>query len=194
MRAFMVGGLIGLAILAATAMIPREHVPQRTRSFKHHQLQHGRVRLNLPPGTTSVFLYDERLWPTEAWAPAARDAVESGRWGGTGAGVLSAMLPGPARRPLPVTVRLARAEPRLAAADDHVVDLDLRIVSGGLVVGSTHALAADFIAIPVGAYRARFAGEGYRVARGAARLRIDLWPRGDEQPPRVRRRWPGWSR
>jgi hypothetical protein len=62
------------------------------------------------------------------------------------------------------------------------------------VVGSTHAIAADFIAIPVGVYRARIAGEGYRVARGAARLRIDLWPRGDQQPPRVRRRWPGWTR
>ena len=193
MRALLLGGLIGLAVLAATAMIPREHVARRPPKFIHHQLQHGRAELNLPPGTASVFLYDERLWPTEAWAPAARDAAESGRWAGSGAGVVSAMLPGPARRPLPVTVRLARTEPRLAAGDDHVVDLDVRIASGGLVVGSTRAMAADFIAIPVGAYRARIAGQGYRVARGATRLRIDLWPRGDEQPPRVRRRWPGWT-
>ena len=157
-RAFLLGGLIGLAILAATAMIPREHVPQRTRSFKHHQLQHGRVKPNLPPGT---------------WCRPFSPAERAGR------------CPSPCG---------SRAEPRLVAADDHVVDFDLRIVSGGLVVGSTHAIAADFIAIPVGAYRARIAGEGYRVARGAARLRIDLWPRRDQQPPRVRRRWPGWTR
>jgi hypothetical protein len=193
MRALLLGGLIGLAVLAATVMIPREHVRRRPPSFLHHELRHGQLRLNLPPGTTSVFLYDERLWPTEAWKPAARDAAESGRWAGSGAGVVSAMLPGPARRPLPVAVRLSRTEPRLAAADDHVVDLDVRIVSGGLVVAGTGSIAADFIAIPVGAYRARIAGQGYRVGRGATRLRIDLWPRGDEQPPRVRRRWPGWT-
>ena len=144
MRALVLGGLIGLAVLAATATITREHVDRRPPRFPHHQLRHGRAELDLPPGTSSVFLYDERLWPTEAWAPAARDAA-------------------------------------------------VRIVSGGLVVGSTRAMAADFVAIPAGAYRARIAGQGYRVARGASRLRIDLWPRAGEQPPRVRRRWPGWT-
>ncbi len=193
MRALLLGCLIGLAVIVATAMIPREHVPRRRPSFPHHELKGGRLELNLPPRTTSVFLYDEGLWPTEAWAPAARDAAESGRWAGTGAGAISAMLPGPAPRPLPVSVRLARTEPRLAAADDHVVDLDLRLDSGGLVVAGSGGIAADFIASPAGAYRARIAGQGYRVARGATRLRIDLWPRDDEQPPRVRRAWKGWT-
>jgi hypothetical protein len=195
MRAFLLGGVIGLAVLAAAALLPaREPALPKRAPFPHHQLVGGRAELNLAPGTTSVFLFDEDLWPTEAWAPAARDAAESGRWAGSGAGVVSAMLPGPRRQPLPVVVRLSRTEPRLAAADDHVVDLDLDLRSGGLVVGGTNAGAADFIAVPAGAYRARIAGEGYRAARGATRLRIDLWPRRDEQAPRVRRRWPGWTR
>jgi hypothetical protein len=194
MRAFLLGGLIGLAILVAAAVLPAREPALRAKGpFKHHELRDGRAELNLPAGTSSVFLFDEQLWPTEPWAPAARDAAESGRWAGTGAGVVSAMLPGPTRRVLPVTVRLARIEPRLAAADDHVVDLDLPLGSGGLVVAGTGGIAADFIAVPPGAYRVRIAGQGYRVARGAARLRVDLWPRETARPPRVRRTWKGWT-
>jgi hypothetical protein len=194
MRPFLLGGLIGLAVLVAAALLPAREPPLPKRpSFKHHELTGGRAELNLAPRTSSVFLFDEDLWPTEAWAPAARDAAESGRWAGSGAGVVTAILPGPRRRPLPVTVRLTRTAPRLAAADDHVVDFDLDLRSGGLVVAGTGAVAADFIAVPAGPYRARIAGQGYRVARGARRLRVDLWPRAGGQAPRVRRRWPGWT-
>jgi hypothetical protein len=187
------GGLIGLAVLAAAVMLPAAErdgtgLPPRQR----HQLRDGRAELNLAPGTSSVFLFDERLWPTEAWAPAARDAVESGRWAGAGAGVVTAVLPGPARDPLPTTVRLAASDPELQRADDHVVDLDL-LIDDALVIAGTGAVAADFIDVPPGAYRARIAGQGYRVAHGAARLRVDLWPRDREAAPRVRRRWPGWT-
>jgi hypothetical protein len=182
------GGLIGLAVLAAV-MRPAggSDLPPRQR----HQLHQGRAQLNLPPGSSSVFLFDERLWPTEAWAPAARDAVESGRWAGAGAGVVSAVLPGPVGAPLPTTVRVAAREPELEPADDHAVDLDL-LIDEALVVAGTGAVAADFIDVPPGAYRVRIAGQGYRVAHGASRLRIDLWPRRTEKAPRVRRRWPGW--
>ena len=194
MRAFLAGGLIALAVLAATSLgsarrPPRSELPP----FKRHELRDGRAQLNLAPRTSGVFLFDEDLWPTEPWAPAARDAAESGRWAGAGAGVVSAILPGPAPRPLPVTVRLTREEPRLEVADDHVVDLDLPLGSGGLVVAGTGGIAADFVAVPAGAYRVRIAGQGYRVARGGARLRIDLWPRAAAQPPRVRRTWKGWT-
>jgi hypothetical protein len=193
MRYFALGGLIGLAVLVAASMLPapqtvRHELPERQR----HQLVDGRARLNLPPGTSSVFLFDEGLWPTEPWAPAARDAAESGRWAGSGHGVLAAVLPGPDSRPLPVTVRLATTEPRLERADDHAVDLDLRIDTA-LVIAGSGGIAADFIAIPRGDYRARLAGQGYHVGRGATRLRVDLWPRRGQAPPQVRKRWPGWT-
>jgi hypothetical protein len=193
MRYFALGGLIGALVLAATALFAtrepaRPVLPERPR----HELVDGRVRLNLPPGTSSVFLFDERLWPTEPWAPAARDAAESGRWAGERAGVLAAVLPGPVARPLPVTVAVASKEPPLEPADDQAVDLDLAI-DKALVVAGSGGIAADFIAIPHGDYRARVAGQGYHIGRGAGRLRIDLWPRRGQAPPQVRRRWPGWN-
>jgi hypothetical protein len=193
MRYLVLGGLIGLLVLAATALLAapepaRPLLPERPR----HELVDGRARLNLPPGTSSVFLFDEELWPTEPWAPAARDAAGSGRWAGERAGVLAAVLPGPVSRPLPVTVRVAAGEPPLESADDHAVDLDLQI-DKALVVAGSGGIAADFVAVAPGAYRARIAAQGYHVGRGATRLRIDLWPRHGQSPPQVRRRWPGWT-
>jgi hypothetical protein len=193
MRYLALGALIGLVIVAAATALPRRPGPDDLPPLQRHELRHGRAQLDVPPRTSSVFLFDERLWPTEPWAPAARDAAESGRWAGAGAGVLTAMLPGPVSRPLPVTVRVARTEPPLEAADDHVVDLDLLLDSGHLVIAGTGAVAADVIAVPPSRYRSRIAGQGYRVARGADRLRIDLWPRRADAPPQVRRRWRGWS-
>src|SRR3954471_21284325 len=114
MRPFLLGGLIGLAVLAAAALLPGRAPPLPKRpSFKHHELSGGAAELNLAPRASSVFLFDECVWPTEAWAPAARDAAESGRWAGSGAGVVTAILPGPRRRPLPVTGRLTPTAPRL---------------------------------------------------------------------------------
>src|SRR4051794_21918661 len=109
MRALLAGGLIGLAVLAAASLgsgrrPPRSELPP----FEHHELRAGRAELDLAPRTSSVFVFDRALWPTEPWAPAARDAADSGRWAAAGAGVVSAMLPGPAPRPLPVTVHLTR--------------------------------------------------------------------------------------
>jgi hypothetical protein len=193
MRAFLLGAVIGLAVLAAATLLPaQDRVARQLPERRRHELVAGRAQLNLPPGSSSVFLFDESLWPTEAWAPAARDAAESGRWAGEGAGVVAAVLPGPVSRPLPVTVRLAAREPRLERADDHVADLDLRI-DKALVVAGSGGIAADFVAVPPGAYRVRIAGQGYHVGRGATALRIDLWPRRGAAAPQVRRRWAGWT-
>ena len=61
----------------------------------------------------------------------------------------------------------------------------MRYVALGAVIG--------LAAVPPGRYRVRFAGEGYRLARGADGLRIELWPRRADAPPSVRRRWAGWT-
>jgi hypothetical protein len=106
--------------------------------------------------------------------------------------VATAVLPGPVSRTLPVRVAVSRREPALRREDDHVVDLDLLVDSGRLAVIGTGSIAVHSVAVPPGRYRLRFAGEGYRLARGADRLRIELWPRRADAPPSVRRRWAGW--
>jgi hypothetical protein len=57
----------------------------------------------------------------------------------------------------------------------------------------TGSITVNAVDVPPGRYRARFAGQGYRVAHGAERLRIELWPRSTDAPPRARRTWPGWD-
>ena len=152
MRYVALGAVIGLAVLLAASLgSARGGAPAGLPEPVRHALHDGRAELRLAPRTSSVIVFDERLWPTEQWAPAARDATESGRWAGAGAGVATDVLPGPVSRTLPVRV-----------------------------------------AVPPGRYRLRFAGEGYRLARGADRLRIELWPRRADAPPSVRRRWAGW--
>jgi hypothetical protein len=189
----LLGGLIGLAVLAAAMLLPaRGRSHPESQPLERHALRDGRAELRLAARTSSVFAFDERQWPVAPYAPAARDAVESHRWVGQGAGVVDVVLSGPAQRPLPVTVAVVGREPRLRAADDHVVDLDL-LIDAGLVLVGTGSITGHAVDVPPGRYRARFAGEGYRVAHGAERLRIELWPRRTDAPPRVRRAWPGWS-
>ena len=194
MRYVALGALIGLAVLAAVALLPAREAPQRgLPPLERHELRDGRAAVTLAARSSSVFVFDERLWPTEPYGPAARDATDSRRWAGEGAGVATVVLPGTPPHPLPLTVSVTEREPRLRATDDHVVDLDLLVDSGRLVVSGTGSIAAQSLAVPPGRYRLRFAGAGYRLARGATALRIELWPRSGDEPPRVRRRWPGWT-
>lgn len=193
-RALALGVAIGGAVLAAATLGAADgrrdgELPRLER----HELRDGRADLSLAPRSSSVFVFDERLYPTEPSSPAARDATDSRRWAGAGAGVATVILRGPPARPLPATVRVLAREPRLQPADDHVVDLDLLADSGRVVVSGTGSIAAHSVAVPPGRYRLRFAGQGYRLAHGATRLRIELWPRAGDQPPRVRRRWAGWT-
>jgi hypothetical protein len=188
----LLGGLIGLAVLAAAMLLPaRGRFSPEPLPLARHALRDGRAELRLAPRSSSVFAFDERQWPVAPYAPAARDAVESGRWVGEGAGVVDVVLSGPAERPLPVTVAVLGREPRLRAGDSHVVDLDL-LVDAGLVLAGTGSVTGHAVDVPPGRYRARFAGQGYRVAHGAERLRIELWPRRADARPKVRRAWPGW--
>jgi hypothetical protein len=60
---------------------------------------------------------------------------------------------------------------RALPADDHVVDLDLDLGSGGLVVAGTGAVAADFVAVPAGEYRLLPKSPVFSAAPCAARRR-----------------------
>jgi hypothetical protein len=192
-RHVLLGTLIGCAVLAAAMVLPARgrDAPPGLPPLERHALRDGRAEVALAPRTSSVFAFDERLWPVEPWAPAARDAAESGRWVGAGGGVVSAMLPGPGAGALQVEVAVHDAEPPLRPGDDHVVDLDT-LVDEGLVLVGTGSVTGHAVDVPAGAYRLRVAGRGYRTS-GAEGLRLDLWPRRTEAPPRLRRAWRGFS-
>src|SRR4051794_39079086 len=152
MRFMAVGALIGVLVLAAAgAGRRRESAPVDLPPLARHAMHAGMANLRLAGGSASVFLFDRHLWPTEVWTPAVRDATETGRWVGVGAGVAIAVLPGPAKGPLPVRVAVVRSPPPLRAGDDHVVDVDLDLRSGELVLVGSGAVRGHVVPVPPGA-------------------------------------------
>jgi hypothetical protein len=194
-RYLAVGALIGLMVLLLARALHTAPDRSGLPPAQHHVLHAGLAELRLPVGTNTIFLFDRTLYPTERWVQAGRDATESRRFVGAGAGVVMAMLPGQ-RRPAAVPLELAlRARaPRLRPQDEHVVDLDLDLGSGGLMllpIASAPRAPPREIAVPAGAYRVRVAGRGFGFDEAKA-VRIDLWPRRRAEPPRELRHWYGW--
>jgi hypothetical protein len=190
------GAAIGLIVLLlANGLRPAPADRSGRPPAEQHVLHGGLAELRLPVGTSDFFLFDRKLYPTERWVEAARDAWESGRFVGAGEGVVVAIVPGQ-RKPavVPVGVALRARAPGLRRQDEHVVDVDLDVGSGGLVllpIAPGAPAAPHEVAVPAGAYRVRIAGRAYGFDEAKA-LRIDLWPRRRAEPPRELRHWSGW--
>jgi hypothetical protein len=128
------------------------------------------------------------------------DAVESGRFvGRSGASYLNVLTPGQWNFELPLRVEVHDAEPRADLADwQHVVDVDLDLPTGRVVLAASGGGARHVTTLPAGAYRARVAGRGFTElgaagADGDDVWRLQLWPRAAATEPHVRRRWAGWD-
>jgi hypothetical protein len=195
MRSVALGAAVGLIVLLLADAL--RTVPDRSGRppAEQHVLNGGLAELRLPVGTSDFFLFDRALHPTERWVTPARDARESRRFVGAGEGVVLVMLPGQ-RRPavVPLELALRSRAPRLRREDEHVVDVDLDVGSGGLVllpIAPGPLAPPHEVAVPAGAYRVRVAGRGYGFDEAKA-LRIDLWPRRRAEPPRELRHWSGW--
>lgn len=81
---------------------------------------------------------------------------------------------------------------------DHVVDIDLDLPSGKLMFReSGEPDDAVSYEAPPGRYRSRIAARGYDDSLpqggGLDSYRLQLWPRDTDNPPELRKAWPGWA-
>lgn len=132
---------------------------------------------------------------------ALDDARNSHRYVGVSGSVVDWLTPIQYSAQAPMCVQRLDSEPASEPATDfanwdHVVDVDLDVVSGRLYFepsgGGFDPVSCE---VPPGNYRARLAGRGYdyRHVEGLDSYRVQLWPRDQAKPPLLQKIWPGWS-
>jgi ribosomal protein S13 len=129
---------------------------------------------------------------------ASKDARESGRFVGVRPGFIDMLTPGQYNMETPMRLEIWSAEPPDDRDDwDHEVDADFDVPDGqiGFFAPACSATTAD---VPAGRYRVRISGRGFTElgnagSNGDDSYRLRLWPRGEQQDPALRKRWPGWD-
>jgi ribosomal protein S13 len=144
---------------------------------------------------------DEDFDPDEGHLiPALNDATQSGRFVGVQPGIIDLLTPGQWNFRTPLRLETWSAEPPDDRDGwDHEVDADFDVPDGRINFMQSGAGTADVsIDIPEGRYRARISGRGFTAlghagANGDDSYRLRLWPRGQQEDPALRKRWPGWD-
>jgi hypothetical protein len=130
---------------------------------------------------------------------ALNDAVESGRFVGTCSGLIDIVVPGQWNFETPVRLEIWSGEPADDRDDwDHEVDVDFDVPAGDVSFQASGGGRTIPAGIPAGGYRVRVSGRGftelgYAGADGEDSYRLRLWPREQDEPSALRKRWPGWD-
>jgi hypothetical protein len=130
---------------------------------------------------------------------ALNDATESGRFVGACDGLIDLVVPGLWNFATPMRLEVWSAEPPGDGDDwDHEVDVDFDAPDGQIGFQASGGGSYIEAVIPAGRYRVRVSGRGfteigYAGAEGEDSYRLRLWPRGQDSPPELRKRWPGWD-
>jgi hypothetical protein len=102
--------------------------------------------------------------------------------------------------PLSIEVHDSAPEPELDG-HDHVVEFDLNLPSGALVLEASGGAGEVVAALPADTYRMRWLGSGldaaaetqYEVEQTPGRYRLQLWPTSTGEPPTELKRWDGYD-
>jgi hypothetical protein len=152
-----------------------------------------------------LYLYDaalERPSDGNEYLDALDAATESGLTVGARSGIVDVLMPRQENFAATVEVRLSAAQPPISDDADHVVEFDLPLTSGRLVLEGSGGSGTDEITFPPGKYRARLSGKHFdeAAAWGYAHsgnprdsYRIEVWPTNEERAPIEVRRWPGYA-
>ena len=152
-----------------------------------------------------LYIYSVAPWaddPTnDAMLRALDDAQRSGRWVGVADGLIDLVVPFRKSFGAPMRIEVWPVPPPSDEDNwDHVVDADFDILNGHLVFEPSGGLTPIHCdePVPAGSYRARVSGRGYTEAEAGAEgmdsYRLRLWPRTNDNPPELRKSWPGWER
>jgi hypothetical protein len=152
-----------------------------------------------------LYLYDpavDRASADNVYLDALAAATEAGLTVGARSGIVDVLMPRQENFGATVEVRVLAAEPELRATADHIVEFDLRISSGRLVLEGSGGAGTLEVDVPAAHYRARLTGEEFESAASwryedegdpGDRYLLELWPTTIERPPSEVRRWAGYA-
>lgn len=130
---------------------------------------------------------------------ALEDATASGRFVGAVNGLIDLMTPGQYNFETPMRLEIWSAQPPDDRDGwDHEVDVDFDVPDGAIWFEASGGGENFDAEIPAGSYRVRVSGRGLTEAsltlgEGGDSYRLRLWPRDKDEPPVLRKRWPGWD-
>ena len=163
------------------------------------------VRLEFAYDYNQVYLYDAATdfgSEENAYVDALDAATATGLTVGVSAGVVDVLMPRQENFGATMDVRVAHEEPPIRDEADHVIEFDLVLPSGRLVVEGSGGAGMEEVKLPPGAYRARLSGSGFDDASEwrydsdggpVDSYLLELWLATGEQPPTELRRWPGYA-
>jgi hypothetical protein len=153
-----------------------------------------------------VYLYDRRRPFSEGWDEYLQSLDEANaakRSVGVLDGFVNILMATQYNfhAPLSIEAHDGAPEPGLDGYD-HVVEFDLALPSGVLVLDASGGAGEVEAALPADTHRMRWSATGldaaeeaqYEVDRTPDRYRLQLWPAVTAEPPRELKRWAGYDR
>lgn len=152
-----------------------------------------------------LYVYDagrERPAEGNEYLDALDAANEAGLSVGARSGVVDVLMPRRENFAAAVEVRVLPAAPPVRADADHVVEFDLELASGRLVLEGSGGAGLVDIDVPPGSYRARLSGHEFDAAHAwqyddlgdpPDRYALELWATVESQPPQELLRWAGYD-
>lgn len=152
-----------------------------------------------------LYLYDAEIDfgpEANAYLDALDAATTTGLTVGASSGVVDVLMPRQENFGASMDVRVANEQPSLQEDADHVIEFDLALPSGRLVLEGSGGSGTEELRLPPGNYRARLSGSEFDAAAQwqydeegypTDSYRLELWPASEEQPPVELRRWPGYA-
>jgi hypothetical protein len=165
------------------------------------------------PGTPFEFAYDYgqlylydggREWPADdnGYLDALAAATETGLTVGARSGIVDVLMPRQENFKATIKVKLTTGPPPVRSDADHVVEFDLPINSGRLILEGSGGSGTEEVTIRAGTYRARLTGENFDAAAQwsyddtgypSDRYTLEVWPTTAGQSPIELRRWLGYA-
>ena len=152
-----------------------------------------------------LYLYDselEREPDGNEYLDALDAANETGLSVGARSGVVDALMPRQENFAATMAVSVLDAPQPEPEDADHIIEFDLQLDSGRLVLEGSGGSGEAHVELPAGRYRARLAGYDFAAAASwsyndpgnpSDTYALSLWPATECRPAEERRRWPGYD-